>query len=460
MDSSDDEKPVGYLDGHSPEAINIVSTLLILGMLLLPLLGGVLDRTLLKRYSANSREPVWVWVLLLVSYAYLIPGLVEVLFSFNIVFDMGSSGYYGIGPGGSINQAPPTTETMIGLIRLLNDTGGHLGAALVIIYAIVIPAIKLLLTGFGNTLQLAACGNHRRASRRCIQVVQNISKWACPDMFAYILLMHLVRSLTRPPYLKARGRLDLGFTCFSLFCLGSTIASLGIRVPDREHLCFQTLGKRLGPERLVFVTVFLSVAFLVLFLFGLCQTVMSLKVTIDKSSLVAMVLMAVGLTPEKLAANVNVLALMHGLAIESGEGKVTSLIAFCMFCVFVIGMTLLDIIALVAASVAAHRGRPAARWMQLAWVVKKLSMVDVMCMGVLVVTLCFSMYRKYVLVEMGLGQWLLVGAEVIHYFLYYTVKGVVEVTEKVDLGNTVKGDEETDISSDESNESSSDSEVI
>ena len=31
--------------------------------------------------------------------------------------------------------------------------------------------------------------------------------------------------------------------------------------------------------------------------------------------------------------------------------------------------------------------------------------------------------RQYVLVEMGLGQWLLVGAEVIHYFLYYTVKG-------------------------------------
>ena len=94
-------------------------------------------------------------------------GLIEVLFSFNIVFDMGSSaswrewhancthykhvphgarwwpflfildrfmlisswdlvedwkrkkrsfsqGFYGIGPGGSINKAPPTTETMIG----------------------------------------------------------------------------------------------------------------------------------------------------------------------------------------------------------------------------------------------------------------------------------------------------------------------------------------------------------
>ena len=28
-----------------------------------------------------------------------------------------------------------------------------------------------------------------------VQVVQIISKWACPDMFAYILLVHLVRLL-------------------------------------------------------------------------------------------------------------------------------------------------------------------------------------------------------------------------------------------------------------------------
>ena len=44
---------------------------------------------------------------------------------------MGSRGYFGIGPGGNINHAPPTTETMLGLIHLLSDTGGQLGAALV-----------------------------------------------------------------------------------------------------------------------------------------------------------------------------------------------------------------------------------------------------------------------------------------------------------------------------------------
>ncbi|CAJ1436841.1 unnamed protein product [Effrenium voratum] len=66
----------------------------------------VLDKTVCKKYSERSREPVWVLLLVVVSYAYLIPGLVEVLFSFNIVFDTGPGGYYGIGPEGGFNNSP------------------------------------------------------------------------------------------------------------------------------------------------------------------------------------------------------------------------------------------------------------------------------------------------------------------------------------------------------------------
>ncbi|CAJ1397330.1 unnamed protein product [Effrenium voratum] len=69
-------------------------------------LQGVLDKTVCKKYSERSREPVWVLLLVVVSYAYLIPGLVEVLFSFNIVFDTGPGGYYGIGPEGGFNNSP------------------------------------------------------------------------------------------------------------------------------------------------------------------------------------------------------------------------------------------------------------------------------------------------------------------------------------------------------------------
>lgn len=53
-----------------------------------------------------------------------------------------------------------------------------------------------------------------------------------------------VRSFPNERVVRGRGRRqDIGFTFFSLFCIGSTVASLGIRVSDREHFCFQALGR-------------------------------------------------------------------------------------------------------------------------------------------------------------------------------------------------------------------------
>ncbi|CAE7662024.1 unnamed protein product [Symbiodinium pilosum] len=447
MSEAEDTTPeVGYLDGNAPKVINNDSIYLMLGLAVAIAMGWILDKSsTFKRFNAKNREPFWVLLLVLVSYGYLIPGLVEVLFSFNLVFDTGSGGFFGIGPGAGFNDAPPTTETMLGLVKLLWKTGSPLGAVLVVFYAIAIPVTKLLLLLVGNLIQK----DLPTASRRCIQCVQNISKWACPDMFAYILLMHLVKSLARPPYLVANGRLDLGFTCFSLFCLGSTIAALGIRVPDREHGCFQQLGKVLTPKRLLLGVSVLFVLFAVPFFWGLNQTVMGLKVG-KLDPMIEMTLSWVGLTREKLKSDVSVMNCLAGLALEISHGEVNSLIGFLMFSVFVIGMTLLDMLVLLWISIAAWRGRPATRWMQLSWVLKKLSMVDVTCMGVLIVTMCMAMYRQYVIVDMGFGQWLLVTSEVVHYITYYTVKGFTEVHEKLDLGNPMQGDEEeeeTDLSS-------------
>ncbi|CAE7569083.1 unnamed protein product [Symbiodinium natans] len=435
---------VGYLDGNPPKVINSDSIYLMLGLAVAIVMGCLLDRmSTFKHFNAKNREPFWVLLLVLVSYGYLIPGLVEVLFSFNLVFDTGTGGFFGIGPDSSFNHAPPTTETMLGLVRLLWETGSWLGAVLVVFYAIAIPVTKLILLLVGNLIQR----DFPKASRRCIQSVQNISKWACPDMFAYILLMHLVRSLAHPPYLLANGRLDLGFTCFSLFCLGSTIAALGIRVPDREHGCFQKLGRALTEKNLVLGVSVLFVLFAIPFFWGLNETVMGLKVG-QLDPMISMTLSFVGLTPEKLKSDVSIMNCLGTLAEEISHGEMNSFIGFVMFSVFVIGMTLLDMIVLLWISIASWRGRPVARWMQLSWVLKKLSMVDVTCMGVLIVTMCMSMYRKYVEVDMGVGQWLLVSSEVIHYFTYYTVKGFTEVKDKLDLGNTMQMDEDEEETSD------------
>merc|ERR1719203_2223602 len=72
-------------------------------------------------------------------------------------------------------------------------------------------------------------------ARACVKAVQLVSKWACPDLFAYVLLLHLVRALPRHcPLIETAGHLDVGFSCFSIFCVCSTLASLWIPLPSRS----------------------------------------------------------------------------------------------------------------------------------------------------------------------------------------------------------------------------------
>jgi len=435
------------LQGSPLEVVDRDAGLLIAGMIASIFVGCAADKLFCKKCNEGSREPSWVVVLLLVSYGYLIPGLILTLFSFNIVLDCGVGNSYGVGPGGGFNEMPGVTESMLGLVKLLSDTGSWVGAVLVVIYAIVIPALKLLLLAVGNLMQ--GKNGTSEWSRRSIQCVQNISKWACPDMFAYILLMHLVRTLNHEPNLRAVGKLDLGFSCFSLFCVGSTVASLGIRVPDREHGCFQKIGRVLGAKRLLFVVGPAFVTFAVLFFIGLQTTVMSLRVG-KLPAAVDMMITLMGLKDD-LSSDVSIWQCMGGLVHAVGQGEVNSFIGLIMFAVFVVGMTLLDMIVLLLIAVLKTIDKNGKRWMKFAWILKKLSMLDVTLMGILVVTLCMYMYREYVIVSMGTGQWILLASEVIHYLTYYVVKGTIEHSERgVDLGNAIKQDMDEDSNDDTS----------
>jgi len=354
--------------------------------------------------------------------------------------NFGPGQQFGIGPGGGFNLTPGTTETMLGLVHLLWRTGSAIGAVLVVTYAIVIPAIKLALITVGNCLETGST-----TGRRCIQCVQNISKWACPDMFAYILLMYLVKSLNHPPKLITYGRLDLGFAFFSLFCVGSTVASLGIRVPDREHGCWQRAGQALGAESLIYIIALLSASFALLFFGGAGNTVMALQVG-DVNPDLSMFISSLGLT-KFLHSEVSVWNCLGGLLGEIGHGEVDSLIGFFMLAVFVVGITCLDMLVLLTIAINLKLGRKAVglRLMRISWYLKKLSMLDVLCMGVAVVTLCMMMYRKEgVEVSMGEGQLFLVIAEVVHYTAYYTVKGTVECINKADLGDGLAEDKEAE----------------
>jgi len=426
------------LHGNDYPFINKVAVALLIGVFVLPIVGVGLEKmaqlTSCKKYRERGHPGTWVVVLLVVSYALLVPGLIGDLFSFNIEANLLVM-KIGLGPDGGPNKVEPTTESMFGLIGLLHHTGCDLGVVLVLTYAVLIPVAKIILLLAGEFLR----GKSVRKSMRCVQVVQNISKWACPDMFAYVLLMHLIRGLEHPMILLAAGRLDLGFTCFSIFCVGSTVAAIGLETPDKEKGFWKRLAQLLGPTGLMIVLVPLEIAFVCLLVYGMQQPAMSLRVDIDPlysthggpiDIKLKSIVDSLGIV-KMCHADVSLIAAMRKLVFWIGCGEVNSFIGFVLIAVFAVAFTCLDMLFLLFTAVCllTHSGRKFSP-LKLCWILKKLSMLDVTIMGVVVVTLCMAMYRdKGVIVFMGHGLWLLLGAEIIHYFCYYAVKGAMQTFE-------------------------------
>merc|ERR1719277_548105 len=110
-------------------------------------------------------------------------------------------------------------ENTVGLVQSLAEEHMLLAAGLVTAYAMVLPAVKVVLLFLSMALRH---GDSRRVrwARWCAIAVRALSKWASPDMFAYILMMYLFRSINKPPQLPQLSsdlRLGLGFTCFCVF---------------------------------------------------------------------------------------------------------------------------------------------------------------------------------------------------------------------------------------------------
>merc|ERR1719221_1864107 len=177
-------------------------------------------------------------------------------------------------------------ENTLQLVRSTAEEGALLAAAFITAYAMVIPVLKLLLLALGLAWQHGDAAKARWA-RRCILTVQFVSKWACPDMFAYIVMMCLFRGLNKPPHLKSNLDLGLGFSCFSIFCLGSTIACLGLRLPSptaqaREAEATEQRGTEV-PRGLGRCTLLACVALAVAFaaLLGVGVTMHCMKLHLD-----------------------------------------------------------------------------------------------------------------------------------------------------------------------------------
>merc|ERR1719277_491873 len=121
------------------------------------------------------------------------------------------------------------------MIDLLWDTGGKTGATLLVIFAMVIPALELLLLFVGELCRFRSSAGCGRAFRLGILWVQHRSKWASPDTFAYTLLVYLIRHLDHDPLILTRAQLDIGFSCFCAFCVCATVAALGFPLPEVQE---------------------------------------------------------------------------------------------------------------------------------------------------------------------------------------------------------------------------------
>eukprot|EP00929_Paragymnodinium_shiwhaense_P071963 TRINITY_DN36540_c0_g1_i2.p1 TRINITY_DN36540_c0_g1~~TRINITY_DN36540_c0_g1_i2.p1 ORF type:complete len:325 (-),score=36.02 TRINITY_DN36540_c0_g1_i2:161-1135(-) len=234
----DVSEPPNALRGHAVSNVNLTLLLIIFIIVAATGVGHYIDRHHLWQLGARGHPKAWLLGMLAASYTLLLPGIYGVLFSYNIYIAL-QLDLYGVPVGFAENLTKvATTESMESLIRLLNHTGGHLGAFFVVLYAIILPCLKLVLLLLGELWRNSPEDSERRLmSRRCISFVQAVSKWASPDMFAYILLLYLLRHLGCPPEVQSKAKLDVGFLCFSIFCVSSTLSSLAIQpppVPSRD----------------------------------------------------------------------------------------------------------------------------------------------------------------------------------------------------------------------------------
>lgn len=443
--------------------------------------GAAVDVVLRRRMAEAKRRDwprFWALGLLLGSYGCLIPGLVLNLFSAEA----------SISVMGFTKDIAALSESMVELIHGMFSRHLYLAGLLVALYAMVIPALKLCLLALGFYFRSGAC----------IRAVKLVSKWAAPDLFAYILMTHLFRSLDRPPKVNSRMELGVGFTCFCVFCAMSTISSLGIRTPaPQDAQARQALAAlrapppaelvgappssqapasraegdaapappgaqlprrlalvvrrwrgaaaaaaptlRLGQVGASVVVLLLSCLFLVSFAFGLVVPCMTLHVDMalwyEHHPLLkefALIIDAQNL-PALLRSEVSVWACLVGLAEWAAEGDGNSAIALAMYALFAVLLPLLDVAALLLASLTG-RWRQAA--LRASHVFRKLSMLDVSIMGVVIVVLALSSLRTTgAIVSIGPGIWPLIAAELSHYALILWVED--ESTESPHSGDGV-----------------------
>ncbi|CAE8656606.1 unnamed protein product [Polarella glacialis] len=408
------------LQGNSFSVINnaAISILVLVGAL--TLIAGAVDFYCHRRYAmASDRPRFWVVTLMGLSYAVLIPGLFTTLFSFYI------------GAVGAI-ELKSFTDNMMSFAKLLADTGGWFGCILVLSFSVFVPVLKVVLMVLSEAWRHKEDERRRIWSRRMMLFVKAISKWACPDIFAYILMLYLVRSLEKPPTLNGRMRLDIGFLCSSVFSLGTTIASLGVRMPPP----IESHAKSHQSQKVPFLGFWVALLFLgFAALLGTGITEPSMSLRLDMNAVYNNPLVAEDMQdfvaaldlPSLANADVSIANCLEALGGWIRYGEVTSFVSWVMIAFFVVALTIVDMVVLLIIALKVQFGKDdpnLVHWKTAAGMLKNTSMLDGYIVGVAVVVFSGKIYEaEGLILGMENGLALLLGAELCHYAAFFLVTG-------------------------------------
>lgn len=410
--------------------------------------------------ASDSCTPGWALGMLLGGYIVLVPGVFSTLFSFELDINLGDLTY--TVTRDNAGSPGPTTESVLTMVTRLFDGGMYVGAALVAGYGIGIPLLKLVLLLLGELWRDSDDVGKAGLARGFILSVKALSKWASPDMFAYVLLLFLFRSMTfripSSPF-SSTASLDLGFLCYAVFCIVSTVVVLAVPVPSvpgsppsprslpvEPPWVVRAFGNA-GASVLVWGFAVLSALLLFAGIHAPCMSLL-----ISSEALVA----PQGPIPAQFAgllrtqildlgsSSVSVWRCIETLAewyLDNGETNLA--VALGVIAIFVVLLTSLDLMVILAAGMHLARGAPVASVVDKTRVLKHLAMLDVFVMGILVVGLASSLYRDSgVVIDMKEGLWFLLAAEILHYLAHSIIVSTetvgFEKTRALDEGAEVK----------------------
>jgi len=446
-----ESRTTDLLNGHTLLYNNVAFAVVLAFVCTMPFIGYQLDR---RSKSGEEQTPrrfsYRIGLLLLASYLIWIPAIFSSDFSFNIGFIVPVSDQrVGITQDERHGHvAGPINESTRTLVQLLWSTRAYTGAIIVAIYAFIVPAAKLLLLGIGEKYRFSEKVHLRRLARNCILLMQFISKWAAPDMFAYILLYYLIRKLEHLP-VSTLGMFDVGFTCYSIFTLTCAISSLGITLPQvpgselegvKPSLVKRVFG--LSPRGVFVLVSCLATAWLCFFAIGIVTPCFALH--LDGEVLqhhvpdnMKQVLKMIKLNRIIERQEVSVLRSMWSMLYWFATDKdLNLLLAFVMLAGFAVFLTALNMATLFKAALQMSRGTAIGKHpcpaITKSHAFKHMCMLDVLVMGVFVSTLAGGIYRSVgVIISVRYGSLVLVISELLHYLTHFVVHSAAEDEIKV-----------------------------